>query len=101
MKFHTLKTIELQVIKARQVTDHILMIRPAHFGFNEETAASNAFQSDDGAIPASEISRLALEEFDAFVALLRSKGVQVTVVEDTPKPVKPDAIFPNNWVSFS
>jgi len=26
--------------------------------------------------------------------------VSVCVVEDTPLPVKPDAVFPNNWVSF-
>ena len=76
------------------------MIRPANFGFNAETAASNAFQSKMETKSTAEISRLALEEFDAFVALLQSKGIQITVIEDTPDPVKTDAIFPNNWISF-
>jgi hypothetical protein len=31
---------------------------------------------------------------------LRNLGVDVTVIEDTPEPHTPDAIFPNNWVSF-
>ncbi|HUM64593.1 MAG TPA: arginine deiminase-related protein, partial [Chitinophagaceae bacterium] len=34
------------------------------------------------------------------VELLRSNGVDVTVVEDTPLPHTPDSIFPNNWISF-
>ncbi len=31
---------------------------------------------------------------------LRSEGVSVCVVEDSLHPAKPDAVFPNNWVSF-
>src|SRR5690606_28712283 len=38
-------------------------------------------------------------EFDGFVALLRDQGVKVIVVEDTNTPAKPDAVFPNNWLS--
>ena len=83
----------------RQVTNHILMIRPARFGYNFETAQSNAFQSDID-IPKEEISQRALEEFDRFVELLRTTGLNVIVIEDSPEPVKPDAIFPNNWISF-
>jgi hypothetical protein len=77
-----------------------MMIRPARFGFNQETAVSNAFQSDNKSLSAEEISKAALIEFDNFVSLLRSKGIQVTVIADSPEPVKPDAIFPNNWISF-
>ncbi len=95
-----LKTNHIFVNKRQQVTDHLLMVRPAHFGYNEQTAASNAFQSRGNFVSADEIGRKALEEFDAFVALLRSKSIQVTVVDDSPDPVKPDAIFPNNWISF-
>ncbi len=76
------------------------MIRPANFGFNEETAGNNAFQSDDKGESPSEISKKARSEFDEMVKILRSKGVNIVVVDDTPSPVKPDAIFPNNWVSF-
>ncbi|MDH3650018.1 MAG: arginine deiminase-related protein, partial [Saprospiraceae bacterium] len=42
----------------------------------------------------------ALKEFDNFVETLRSHGVNVIVEEDTQKPHKPDAIFPNNWLSL-
>ena len=34
------------------------------------------------------------------MSVLREKGVQVTVVQDTLDPDTPDALFPNNWVSF-
>lgn len=83
-----------------QITDTLLMIRPANFGFNEETAADNAFQVNDKSIMASDISRKAVEEFDAFVNRLRSAGIEVQVIEDTRSPVKTDAVFPNNWITF-
>jgi hypothetical protein len=83
-----------------QTTSHILMVRPANFGFNEETAANNAFQTNDSTVSSAEVSRLALAEFDAFVDKLRSVGVDVIVIEDTNRPLKPDAVFPNNWVTF-
>jgi hypothetical protein len=41
-----------------------------------------------------------LSEFDHFVQALRTEGVQVCVADDTPSPRKPDAVFPNNWVTF-
>lgn len=84
----------------RQTTSHILMVRPAHFAFNEETAASNAFQSRDGRLTPQQIRQQAMEEFDAFVEQLRAAGVQVIVAKDSATPVKPDAVFPNNWVTF-
>ncbi len=76
------------------------MIRPANFGFNEETAESNSFQSKDTSLSTSEIKQKAISEFDNFVSVLRSKGIHVHVIEDTGTPVKPDAVFPNNWVTF-
>src|SRR4051812_33648822 len=81
-----------------QSTSHILMIRPVNFGFNEETAASNAFQN-----PGAEkngVHEKALREFNGMVNVLRHNGVDVTVIDDTPQPYTPDSIFPNNWVSF-
>ncbi len=30
-----------------QTTSTIMMVRPANFGFNEETAGNNAFQTKD------------------------------------------------------
>ncbi|MCL5245107.1 arginine deiminase-related protein [Cellulophaga sp. 20_2_10] len=82
-----------------QVTNTILMIRPVGFRKNEQTAVNNYFQEDLD-IKNAEINTKAQAEFDAFVNVLRVKGVQVIVVDDTKSPDTPDSIFPNNWVSF-
>ena len=82
-----------------QLTQHILMIRPAQFRMNEQTAVNNYFQAST-ALPPADVIKKAQEEFDNFVNVLRAKGVQVTVVQDTEDPDTPDALFPNNWVSF-
>ena len=74
------------------------MVRPAAFGANPETVATNAFQSASGS--SAEVQTAALAEFDALVQALGKHGVEVFVGEDTATPVKPDALFPNNWVSF-
>lgn len=79
-------------------TSHILMIRPVNFGYNQQTAESNAFQDPDD--DQQQVQAKALVEFDNFVQILRDNGVDVTVVEDTAEPHTPDSIFPNNWVSF-
>jgi len=81
-----------------QSTNHILMIRPVAFTFNAQTAASNSFQKQDEAN--SETQNLALIEFDFLVNKLKLVGVNVTVINDTMEPHKPDSIFPNNWISF-
>ncbi len=73
------------------------MVRPARFGPNPETADSNRFQQA-GADP--EATAAARREFDALTAQLDAAGVRVHVVEDSAEPAKPDACFPNNWVSF-
>ncbi len=86
--------------EARQITDTILMVRPAHFGFNEQTAANNAFQINDRSLSEADIQKKARKEFDAFVAKLRENGIKVIVIDDSAEPVKPDAVFPNNWVTF-
>lgn len=82
-----------------QSTSNIMLVRPASFNFNTETAESNVFQNHVDLKP-EEIKEKALEEFDAFVEKLKTKGVNIFVIEDTPIPPKPDAIFPNNWGSF-
>lgn len=81
-----------------QTSPHILMVKPANFGFNPQTAASNFYQQKDER-NSSVIRDLARNEFDAFVVLLRDQGVNVIVIEDTADPVKTDAVFPNNWFS--
>ncbi|MGV3589601.1 MAG: citrulline utilization hydrolase CtlX [Adhaeribacter sp.] len=83
-----------------QTTSSILMVRPVSFGFNPETASTNAFQNELQHHSAAEIRQQAIAEFDKFVALLQEKGINVTVIDDTEAPAKPDAIFPNNWITL-
>lgn len=78
-------------------TSNILMIRPAAFDYNAETAVNNAFQVQT---EKNNIQEKALKEFNDFVTLLKNTGVNVLVVDDTPEPHTPDSIFPNNWISF-
>lgn len=80
-----------------QTTNHILMIRPVDFKFNSQTAGNNKFQQESSQ---SDVQKLALGEFDGFVAMLRENGVDVIVIDDTLEPATPDSIFPNNWISF-
>ncbi len=84
----------------KQITNKIMMIRPANFGYNEETAPNNAFQISDGGENKELIAQKAQDEFDALVFMLENNGIEVIVIEDTPSPPKPDAVFPNNWISF-
>ncbi|NME70158.1 citrulline utilization hydrolase CtlX [Flammeovirga aprica] len=78
-------------------SQHILMVRPASFGFNEDTAADNEFQETNFDLSNTEYIESALKEFDHYVATLRANNIDVTVIDDTPEPRKPDSQFPNNW----
>lgn len=83
----------------KQITNTILMVRPVNFRMNEQTAINNYFQADID-IKNQLINARAQEEFDAFVRVLKEIGVDVIVVGDTEDSDTPDAVFPNNWVSF-
>lgn len=87
------------IFMASQITSSIIMVRPAAFGFNVETAANNTFQQVPGSSQA-DVQAKAIEEFDRLVSVLRNEGVEVKIIEDTIEPLKPDAVFPNNWISF-
>jgi hypothetical protein len=82
-----------------QSTDSVLMIRPGRFYPNPETAADNAFQGH-GDRGSDALTLAARKEFDAAVQTLRAAGVNVHVFEDMAEPEKPDAVFPNNWISM-
>ena len=75
----------------------VLLVRPDHFAHNPETAATNAFGQATERSP-DALRRAALEEFEGLVAALRGRGVSVEVVDGVAGA--PDAVFPNNWVSF-
>ncbi len=81
-----------------QTTDTVFMVRPAAFGVNVQTASSNEYQASPNKGDA-DVTLAALAEFDAVVAALESCGVRVLVLDDTPEPPKPDAVFPNNWIT--
>src|SRR6059036_3734080 len=81
-----------------QSTDSVLMIRPGRFYPNPQTAADNAFQCTTH-LDSDALTLMARKEFDAAVQTLRAAGVKVHVFEDTAEPEKPDAVFPNNWMS--
>lgn len=74
------------------------MIRPAAFGFNKETAVNNFFQVQPKTNEES-LQQKALDEFENMVSALRANGIDVLIIDDTAEPRKPDAIFPNNWIS--
>ena len=75
----------------------IMMIEPISFGFNEETASNNYFQQN---AHIEDAQTKALKEFQQFVDRLSSQDIDVLVVKDTPSPLTPDSIFPNNWISI-
>ena len=82
-----------------QSTTNILLVRPANFSFNRETESSNAFQT---AVKETNeaLNQNALNEFEGTVNTLRENSINVYVFDDTKFPDKPDAVFPNNWVTF-
>jgi hypothetical protein len=81
-----------------QSTNSVLMIRPVRFYPNPETATDNAFQRNADR-DSDALTLMARKEFDAAVQTLRAAGINVHVFEDTTEPEKPDAVFPNNWIS--
>ncbi|MEQ8424648.1 MAG: arginine deiminase-related protein [Cyclobacteriaceae bacterium] len=80
-----------------QVPHTILMVRPASFGFNPDTAGSNSFQKES--TNPENVHAKALKEFDEVVLTLERHGINVMVVDDTMVPKTTDAIFPNNWIT--
>lgn len=80
-----------------QSSSTVMLVRPSCFGFHPEAAASNAFAASaaDG-----DIATAASAEFDRLAQALDRAGVKVLTLNDTADPAKPDAVFPNNWISF-
>jgi hypothetical protein len=87
-----------KITNEAQTTNSVLMIYPKQFGFNAQTAESNTFQNR----PKSEIEvqNAAIKEFDNMVETLKSEDISVYVCPSPEDKLTPDAIFPNNWISF-
>lgn len=84
---------------ASQAPHQVIMIRPASFGSNPETMGSNAFQHKQD-VSNDRVQTLAIQEFDNMVDVLNVNDIRTLVIPDTATPLKPDAIFPNNWLSM-
>jgi hypothetical protein len=82
-----------------QSTDTVLMVRPAVFYPNAETAPTNAFQCATPSTSSSDLLRLVQAEFDAAVRSLAAAGVRTVVIPARPDEDTPDALYPNNWLS--
>ena len=89
----------MQQKKHKQLSSSLLMIRPCQFFSNPQTADSNKFQGRSK-LSDNELQEAAVNEFDMLVSKLREADLNVCVFEDTPEPITPDSVFPNNWVSF-
>jgi len=74
------------------------MISPEKFRANEFTMDDNVFQSRK--IVDSEVSIQALEEFEKLKNTISDNGVSVYSIMDDSLHDTPDAVFPNNWISF-
>lgn len=75
-----------------------MMVKPSTFGFDDQTAQTNTFQHHLG-LAHSEVLVRANAEFDNAVETLNKIDIAVTVFEDSDKRPKPNAVFPNNWLS--
>lgn len=87
-------------INVAQLTNTLLMISPDRFGFNSQTASTNSFQNNLSSVPETTIRGQALAEFSSAVDLLRSNGLKIVVCPSRTDVETPDAVFPNNWISF-
>ena len=81
---------------AAQSTNHILMIEPIAFAFNQETGVDNEFQHKPS-VDSTDIAQKARLEMIELRKQFIKAGVQVTSF--VGRNDCPDDVFPNNWVS--
>ena len=78
-----------------------MLIRPRSFSSNEETLASNDFQNQFEETSSLSSIRAAVDlEFTNMISVLSDHEIEHVVFEDIEGLGSPDAIFPNNWVTF-
>jgi hypothetical protein len=87
----------------QQSTSCIVMVRPDHFRYNDQTGETNAFQkqlcSVNDATGRGAVRDQALREFDNFQIKLRENGVRIVTLSSRVDQDTPDEVFPNNWFS--
>jgi hypothetical protein len=84
-------------MNSKQNAAVLWMVRPTNFGFNQQTLSTNSFQKN--LINQDNIHAIALNEFDEMVHQLKTHDIDV-VVTQSDNFETPDAVFPNNWISF-
>ena len=82
----------------KHFTSRILMISPDKFRNNELTISDNSFQSRG--LENISISDNAISEFERLKESILKRGVDVHAISDDSEFDTPDAVFPNNWISF-
>ena len=82
-----------------QNTSNLLLIKPFNFFCNPETSVNNFFQNSDLNSNKDNIAKKASLEFDFFLNKLKKNNLNIFQFKDTNKPITPDSIFPNNWIS--
>ena len=79
-------------------TSRILMISPNKFRNNELTIVDNSFQSRQ--VNNTSISDNAISEFERLKETILKKDISIHALDDDSEFDTPDAVFPNNWISF-
>ena len=79
-------------------TSRILMISPNKFRNNELTIVDNSFQSRQ--VNNTSISDNAISEFERLKETILKKDISVHALDADSEFDTPDAVFPNNWISF-
>lgn len=88
-------------LRSMQSTNHVLMVAPTAFGFNEQAAQDNSFmhaatKPGEG----SDLTRQVCAEFSELHRQLTDvAGVRVSLFQHSLANGTPDACFPNNWFS--
>ena len=81
-------------------SSHILMVYPKNFRSNVLTIDDNTFQNSSSNLSNNEIKNKAVAEFELLYNKIQAQGIKVTVFKDSRNVDTPDAVFPNNWISF-
>ena len=83
---------------SRQSTNHILLIKPASFYSNEQTAGTNLYQHSNQEKDKDQILHDALIEFHNFEHLLKDNGILITTLQGQEDC--PDNVYPNWFLTF-
>ena len=82
----------------KHFTSEILMISPNKFRNNELTSSDNSFQSKR--VEKISISDKAILEFEKLREVILKNDISVHAFNYDSEFDTPDAVFPNNWISF-